>query len=139
MIIIVGNHYLINSLVEPVRPDSRLPGVKPFSKFDGRQLCSPLTYRPHISIIKRSKPVIRCAILSRGWHYFKGRFCPVKVTSHFNSVSLLRVPFSSVIAEFMYLPQFKLYTCIFLPVIFLVFKIFFPFFLIGCIVSVTDT
>ena len=35
---------------------SRTPGVKSFSKFDGWQLCSPLTYRPQIFSIERSKP-----------------------------------------------------------------------------------
>ena len=29
-----------------------------FSKFDGRQLCSPLTYKPYINCIKRSKPLL---------------------------------------------------------------------------------
>ena len=29
-------------------------GVKPFSSFDGRQLCSPLTYRFYIKCMERS-------------------------------------------------------------------------------------
>ena len=62
-------------------PDSSCTGVEPFSNFDGQQLCSPLTYRPHISIIERSKPVMKCVKISRGWQHFKGGFCPVKVTS----------------------------------------------------------
>ena len=31
-----------------IGPGSGMPGVKSFSKFDGRQLCNPLTYRPQI-------------------------------------------------------------------------------------------
>ena len=35
---------------------SRQPGVKSFSKFDGQQLCSPLTYRLQILSIKDQLP-----------------------------------------------------------------------------------
>ena len=45
---------------------SRTPGVKSFSKFDGQQLCSPLTNRPQIFSIERSKPLFKI------WHRFKG-------------------------------------------------------------------
>ena len=69
------------ALVKPISPDSSCTGVEPFSKFDGQQLCSPLTYRPHISIIERRKPVIKCLKISRSWQHFKGGLCPVKVTS----------------------------------------------------------
>ena len=35
-------------------PGSSWPRVESFSKFDGWQLCSPLTYKPHISLIEIS-------------------------------------------------------------------------------------
>ena len=35
----------------------RTPGIKSFSKFDGQQLCSPLTYRSQIFSIERSIPI----------------------------------------------------------------------------------
>ena len=69
------------ALVEPLGPSSSLSRVESFSKFDGQQLCSPLIYRPHISIIERSKPVIKFIKILRGWQRFKGGLCPVKVTS----------------------------------------------------------
>ena len=38
--------------------DSSLPRVKSFIKIDGLQLCSPLTYGPHITCIERSRPLL---------------------------------------------------------------------------------
>ena len=38
-------------------PGLSTPGVKAFSKFDSLQLLSPLTYRPQIFSIYRSKPL----------------------------------------------------------------------------------
>ena len=43
------------ALVKPVGPDWRSPGVKLFSKYDGQQFYSPLTYRPQISSTERSE------------------------------------------------------------------------------------
>ena len=44
----------------PVCPDL-IPGeVESFSKFDGWSFCSPLTYRPQIFSIERSKPLFNC-------------------------------------------------------------------------------
>ena len=73
-------------LVSPVSSSTR---VKPFSRFDGQQLCHPLTYRSHISIIERSKTVIKFVKISRGGQHFKGGICLAK-SPHFNSVYLLR-------------------------------------------------
>ena len=49
-----------------ISPGSRLLWVKSFSKFDGQQLCSPLTHRPQIFIIKRSIPILKALKISRG-------------------------------------------------------------------------
>ena len=65
----------------PVCPGS-IPGeVKSFSKFDGRSFCSPLTYRPQIFNIWRSKSFQKCVEISKGYQHFKGGFCPLKGTS----------------------------------------------------------
>ena len=48
--------HLALALLEPVGQDSSCSGVKSFSKFEGRSFCSPLTYRPQIFSIDRSKP-----------------------------------------------------------------------------------
>ena len=42
------------ALVEPLGPSSSWTEMESFSKFDDQQLCSPLTYRPHVSSIERS-------------------------------------------------------------------------------------
>ena len=57
--------HLAPATLEPVSPDSSCTGVKPFSKFDRQQLCSPLTYRPHIYSINRSKPFKKVCQISR--------------------------------------------------------------------------
>ena len=49
-----------------IGPGSRKPGVKSFSKFDSRQLCSPLTYRLQIFIVKISIPILKALKISRG-------------------------------------------------------------------------
>ena len=61
---------LLSVQVELVSLDLCLPGVEPFIKFDGQQLCSPLTYRPYTSSIERSKPIIKCVKISRGLQHF---------------------------------------------------------------------
>ena len=63
-------------------PDSSTPGVESFSKFDSRQIWSPLTYRLKIFSMERSKHPFNCVKSSRGWQHSKGKFCLVKVTSH---------------------------------------------------------
>ena len=68
----------ICSVVEPIGPDSSCTRVKPFSNFDGQQLCSPLTYRPQTFSDERSKLIQNCVKSSRACQYFKG---PLKVTS----------------------------------------------------------
>ena len=49
-----------------IGPGSKTLGVKSFSKFDGRQLSSPLTYRLQIFILKRSIPILKALKISRG-------------------------------------------------------------------------
>ena len=51
--------------IEPVSPKSTSSGIRSFSKFDRQQLCSPLTYRPHIYSINRSKPFKKVCQISR--------------------------------------------------------------------------
>ena len=65
------------NLLEPVSPGSTLTWSRLFSKFDGQQLFSTLTYRPHINYYLISK----YAKISRGLQSFKGGFCSVKLTS----------------------------------------------------------
>ena len=48
---------LAPATLEPAGLDSNLPAVESLSKLDGWELCSPLTYRPQIFSIKRSKPL----------------------------------------------------------------------------------
>ena len=67
--------------LEPISPHWRSTGVKSFSKFDGWLICSPLTYRPQIFSIKRSKPFSNVHRSSRGRRHFKGLFCLLKMTS----------------------------------------------------------
>ena len=64
-----------------IGPGVRTPRVKSFSKFEGRQLCSPLTYRLQIFFIKRSILILKALKISRGFQCFKDGFCPLKVTS----------------------------------------------------------
>ena len=57
--------HLAPATLEPVSPSSTAFGIKSFSKFDRQQLCSPLTYRPHIYSINRSKPFKKVCQISR--------------------------------------------------------------------------
>ena len=57
--------HLAPATLEPVSPSSTASGIKSFSKFDRQQLCSPLTYRPHIYSINRSKPFKKVCQISR--------------------------------------------------------------------------
>ena len=57
--------HLAPATLEPVSPSSTASGIKSFSKFDRQQLCSPLTYRPHIYSIKRSKTFKKVCQISR--------------------------------------------------------------------------
>ena len=59
-------------------PGSSSPRVKTFSIFDGQQLCSPLTNRPHISFIVVSKAFLKFVKSSRGWQHLKGGFALLK-------------------------------------------------------------
>ena len=49
-----------------IGPGSRTPGVESFSKFNGRQLCSPLTNKTQIFSIKRFIPILKALKISRG-------------------------------------------------------------------------
>ena len=57
--------HLAPANLEPVSPSLTAFGIKSFSKFDRQQFCSPLTYRPHINSINRSKPFKKVCQISR--------------------------------------------------------------------------
>ena len=57
--------HLAQATLEPVSPSSTASGIRSFSKFDRQQLCSPLTYRPHIYSINSSKAFKKVCQISR--------------------------------------------------------------------------
>ena len=77
------------ALVEPLSPSSSWTGAESFSKFDGWQLCSPLTYRPNISSIKPGTTLFKFELLGDLISLFKR--CWVK-SGWWNAGSRIKVP-----------------------------------------------
>ena len=77
------------ALLKPVGPGSTLPWFESFSKFEGRQICSHLTYRSYIHTMERSK-LLLCTLAVQETGIILKVFFALSMWPHFDSVNLLR-------------------------------------------------